>query len=460
MNRVVDAVKKMFTAWKSEQDYWVAYSGGVDSHVLLHAVASHKPATANVKAIHIHHGLHPEADRWSEHCAEQAKLLGISLEIKRVNAKPAHGQSPEAAAREARYQAIATLLHPGDSILTAHNQNDQAETLLLQLMRGAGVKGLAAMPKLSSLGLGKLYRPLLNVSREAIEEYAALHNLRWVEDHSNNDLHFDRNFLRQRIMPILTQRWPSVTQTVARSAMHCGQVSTMMDAFAKQDLVFLTDRNFRGPSELCYDDDDKTVCSDSESDPSLLRGNNRYLPLSIEKLLTLSKARQSNVLRYWISAQNLPEPSTSHLDNLFRTVINASQNRTPCAHWPGAEVRRFKGYLYAMTPLTDFDTSIEIVWDRQSPVLLPGDLGILHPDDKRLHSNGDALAQQEGPLTIRFRRGGETICLKGRTGTHELKKLFQEWEVLPWQRDRVPLIFTNNTLTVVLLSLGDYGAAR
>lgn len=260
MNRVVDAVKKMFTAWKSEQDYWVAYSGGVDSHVLLHAVASHKPATANVKAIHIHHGLHPEADRWSEHCAEQAKLLGISLEIKRVNAKPAHGQSPEAAAREARYQAIATLLHPGDSILTAHNQNDQAETLLLQLMRGAGVKGLAAMPKLSSLGLQIISAVTQRFPAKPLKSMPlCIICVGWKI--SNNDLHFDRNFLRQRIMPILTQRWPSVTQTVARSAMHCGQVSTMMDAFAKQDLVFLTDRNFRGPSELCYDDDDKTVCS-------------------------------------------------------------------------------------------------------------------------------------------------------------------------------------------------------
>ncbi len=420
--KIVDGViKKFFAKCEEQKKIWVAYSGGVDSHVLLHALAQHKNVSHDISAIHIHHGLQTQADAWREHCIQQAQILDVSLEIKHVNAKPAKGQSPEAAAREARYTAFSEIIQAGDVLITAHNQNDQAETIFLQLIRGAGVKGLAAMPLKADFHQGILFRPFLEISRATIVNYAHHFHLKWIEDPSNENIHFDRNFLRQTTFPLLADRWPSIEKTLSRSAEHCASASDMLDELAREDLDVLID--------------------------------NKKHAINIEKLLNLSIQRQKNVLRFWIEKQKLPLPSTVHLESLLREGVHAADDKIPCVQWPGTEVRRFKGYLFAMAPLSEFDSSVEIVWDRQAPLKLSADLGVIELNDDRMR--GQSLSSIEGPVVICFRQGGEVIKLPGREGRHELKKLFQEWSVLPWRRDRVPLIYSGDELIAVLISSHD-----
>ncbi|MBX9586669.1 MAG: tRNA lysidine(34) synthetase TilS [Gammaproteobacteria bacterium] len=425
MNDIVkivdDVIKKFFAKCEEQKKIWVAYSGGVDSHVLLHALVHHKNSSHDISAIHVHHGLQTQADAWREHCIRQAQILNVSLEIKHVNAKPAKGQSPEAAAREARYTAFSEIIEPGDVLVTAHNQNDQAETIVLQLIRGAGVKGLAAMPLNADFNQGILYRPFLEISRAMIVNYANVFHLKWIEDPSNENTHFDRNFLRQTIFPLLADRWPSIEKTLSRSAEHCASASDMLDELAHEDLDNVLDQ--------------------------------KYHAMNIEKLLQHSIQRQKNVLRYWIEKQKLPLPSTVHLDCLLREGVHAADDKIPCVQWPGAEVRRFKGFLFAMPPVSDFDSSVEIVWDRQASLKLPADLGVIEINDDRII--GRSLSSIEGPAIVRFRQGGEVMKLPGREGRHELKKLFQEWSVLPWRRDRVPLIYSGDELIAVLISSHD-----
>jgi tRNA(Ile)-lysidine synthase len=422
MNSVDEAIKKMLSELPHHKTYWVAYSGGVDSHVLLHALVKVKSASFQVRALHIHHGLQAKADAWCEHCTEQARLLDIPVKIILVDAKPLKGNSPEATARAARYGAFSGVIQADEVLLTAHNQNDQAETLLLQLMRGAGVKGLAAMPKSTVFFEGILYRPLLGVSRAQILDYATQAGLQWVEDPSNENTDFDRNFLRQKILPLMAERWPSFAQTVSRSALHCAEASAVVDSLAREDFIVLF--------------------------------NEKNNTLAIAELLKLSVLRQANVLRHWIAQQDLPAPSTAHLDCLLRDGVHAAEDKRPLVEWPGVQVRRFKGFLFAMSPLSDFDSSVEIVWDRCGSLVLPGNLGVVEPDDSRFV--GGVLSTVEGPVCIRFRRGGEVMRMAGREGRHELKKLFQEWGVLPWRRDRVPLVYVEGELMAVLLSSIDW----
>ncbi len=418
VKKIDDIIKRFFEKFTAQKTFWVAYSGGVDSHVLVHALVQNKNPSQNIRAIHIHHGLQVHADEWSEHCTQQAKNLAVPIEIKHVYAKPAHGQSPEAAAREARYAALSGIIQKEDVLLTAHNQNDQAETLLLQLIRGAGVKGLAAMPKQTQFNEGILCRPFLEVSRASILSYAQHYQLKWIEDPSNENTHFDRNYLRQTIFPLLTARWPSIEKTFSRSAEHCASASEILEELAKDDFIYSVNRN-----------------------------NNA---MNIEKLLTLSMQRQKNVLRYWIEEQDLPLPSTAHLESLMHDVIPAAEDKIPCMHWPGAEIRRYKGFLFAMPPLVVFDSTLEIAWDRQIALKLPCDLGVIEKDDQNI--KGKALSSIEGPVVIRFRQGGEVMKVPGRQGSHELKKLFQEWNVLPWCRDRIPLIYVQDELVAVVIS--------
>lgn len=198
----------------------VGYSGGLDSHVLLHGLAMHRPywLTQKLEAIYVDHGLQTASAVWGEHCAEVCRDLNMPFRVLKIDARPVPGESPEAAARRARYAALAAELGFDSALLTAHHRDDQAETLLLQLLRGAGPYGLAAMPAVSRLGQGRLLRPFLEVDRAELLAYAGKHGLRWIEDASNTDTGFDRNYLRHRVLPLLRERWPAVNRTLSRSA--------------------------------------------------------------------------------------------------------------------------------------------------------------------------------------------------------------------------------------------------
>ncbi|UCE90556.1 MAG: tRNA lysidine(34) synthetase TilS [Pseudomonadota bacterium] len=399
--------------------YLVAYSGGRDSHVLLHLLSDARARLSGraLCALHVDHGLHPDSARWARHCVATCEELGVEYEILTVHAAACHGESPEAAAREARYAALAARVGAGDALLLAQHRDDQAETLMLQLLRGAGVRGLAAMPRHAVLGGGWLGRPLLDVPRTAIDDYAARHGLRWVEDPGNQERAFDRNFLRHEVLPLLHQRWPAASATLARAASHQGEAATLLNQLAAQDW-----------RQVALPDD----------------------ALSVLALGALDEARQRNLLRYWLADQRgLPLPDTRHLQRILHEVAGAAPHAQPCVAWSGAQVRRYRDTLVAQAPLSRHDPERRLVWDLRAPLPLLELGATLHCSD----SEGEGLAVvrlASLPLTVRFRQGGERCVPAGRAHHHVLKKLFQEWGVPPWQRDRIPLIFAGEELAQVV----------
>jgi tRNA(Ile)-lysidine synthase len=398
--------------------YWVAYSGGLDSHVLLHAlhglIAAHPELTLG--AVHVHHGLRPAADQWAAHCMAVCAALGVSCQVLHVQARPAAGESPEDAARRARYQALQGVMGAGDCLLTAHHQDDQAETLLLQLLRGSGVAGLAGMPACAPFGAGLLARPLLSCSRAELHDYAEAHGLKWVEDDSNAETGYDRNYLRHEILPRLSARWPATAAALTRSAGHCAAATDLLQVLATQDLAGL-----RG------------------AEPGTLR---------IDRLQALDAARQDNALRAWLRALDLPTPSTAHLRQVRGALLTAAQDAMPCVRWPGAELRRYRGLLHAMTPLPAHDAGQVLAWDMQQPLALPGNAGCLQVALSTGHGLDAALRGQR--ISVRFRRGGEICKPVGRGHHHDLRKLFQEAGVPPWRRERIPLLYVDGSLAAVV----------
>jgi len=233
---------------------YVAYSGGLDSHVLLHALsglASDYPFS--LKAIHIDHSLQLQSPAWADHCQQVCDGMSVPLTIRTLSIDQKKGESLEAVARDARYAALAECLPEGGLCMTAQHRNDQTETLLLQLLRGAGVHGLAAMPASKNFSTGRLLRPLLHFSREDLLDYANRHRLVWIEDPSNQDNRFDRNFLRNEVLPVLRERWPGMDKSLSRSARHAASAATMLDDIASSDLLYCkaTGNHFFPPCIAC-----------------------------------------------------------------------------------------------------------------------------------------------------------------------------------------------------------------
>lgn len=401
--------------------YLVAYSGGIDSHVLLRALVALREQWPQVSlaAMHIDHGLHPNSNLWAQHCAQICATLQVPLLLRVVQAQAATGESPEDAARNARYAALAQELKSGDVLLTAHHQDDQAETLLLQLLRGAGPRGLAAMPAMSPLGAAWMARPLLGVSRAVLRAYAEDVQLRWIDDPSNSDTRFDRNYLRAEILPNLKQRWPAAAATLARSAQHCADAAELLETVARQDL--------------------HAVQSEAANAGEV--GS-----LSIARLLQLPTPRQRNVLRLWIEQCGLPLPQQRHLEHVLSDAVLAPADAEPCVRWPGVEVRRYRDALHAMQPLPELPDIRNVLWQTDAPLHIEG-LGRL----KVQPASGAGLSAEacrEG-LRVAFRDGGERIKPPGRAHHATLKHLFQEAGVPPWQRERVPLLFIGSSLVAV-----------
>jgi tRNA(Ile)-lysidine synthase len=396
---------------------WVAYSGGVDSHALLFALAQNRSYLSgiDIRAVHIDHQLTPLSSQWSEHCRHVCEQLQLPFRSIAVDAQPVPGQSPEAKARQARYEAFKTLVKPNHCLLTAHHQDDQAETLFLQLLRGSGPRGLAAMPRSSRFAQGYLARPLLDISREQILQYARHHKLQWIDDISNDNPAYDRNFLRLQVIPLLKQRWPSVAKTVSRSAQLCADTINILDEVAEEDLRHTTGENIER--------------------------------LSMSRLQSLSRERQHNVVRAWLNRLNLPCPPQKTLLHIWQQVIEAEAHATPCLQWPGGEVRRYRDHIFAMSPMPDFDHSSRFEWDVKQPLAIAGAVTL---DTEVARGEGLSVkALQQAKVSIRFRQGGERCQLPKRSGEHSLKNLFQELAVVPWMRERLPLVYVDERLAAI-----------
>jgi tRNA(Ile)-lysidine synthase len=396
------------------QRFYIAYSGGVDSHVLLHLCSTISQLKEKLAAVYVHHGLQAEAGSWASHCEKTAKDLGVKFLTLRVDAQPDLGESPEEAARNARYAALKSLIDTDDVLLVAQHREDQLETVLLQLFRGCGLRGLSGMPESTAFGSGVMLRPLLNMPKQAISVYAETHQLSWVEDPSNQSNDYDRNFLRNNVVPLLKQRWPAIDKTVARSAGHCADAQALVDE--------VTDELFGA----VFNRVDKT--------------------LDISRLMEHHSHPQQLIIRHWFRYLGLKMPTQAFISRILSQVVAAAKHRDPILSGPSYDIRRYRDKLYCLSKSLQ-----QVPQDRVWPV---GETSINVSFEQTLScqpsSKGIPLETwQSARIEIRLRRGGEKICLPRREGHHSLKKLFQEAGVPPWERDAMPLIYLDGTLAAV-----------
>ncbi|NQZ08178.1 MAG: tRNA lysidine(34) synthetase TilS [Algicola sp.] len=401
----------------------VAYSGGLDSTVLLHMVKQSAPVLP-LLAVHVNHNLSPNAVKWQTHCENVCKQWKIPFIAKSVHIT-SNDQGLEAQARKLRYEAISESIAQNAVVLTGQHQQDQLETFLLQLKRGAGPKGLSCMPR--SIEFEKdavLVRPLLDLTRQELEQYAIDNDLSWIEDESNQDTRFDRNFIRRDVLPTIQARWPGFGKAATRSIGLIAEQQQLVDEMAEQDLQ---------PLQL----------SANSFDSSGLKKR--------------SKARQRNLVRYWIASQKVTLPSMSVLDNMLSQVIDAKPDATPKVKWGDYQLRRYRDVVYL------FDNSIEqpgvgcclIV---NQPVILNDNIGTLcltdGLGDEHRNERGEEALLLRSPMeneiiSVRFNVTGLSCKPQGSAHTRKLKDLFKQHNIPPWQRSRTPLIYYNEQLVAV-----------
>ena len=406
--------------WRTVPTWRVAFSGGLDSTVLLHLLAqlAKKHSQPELKAIHIHHGLQAAADAWPGHCQSVCDALGVPLEVIRVQVLP--GASLERAAREARYGAFVEATQTNELLLTAQHRDDQAETLLFRLLRGAGVRGLSAIPSQRRLGRGFLLRSLLDVSRAELEAYAVEHQLSWIEDPSNTDQQFSRNYLRQQIVPALIRRWPQAVATIARSAAHLSEAQGLLDELAEMDLAHAATVN-----EF-----------DWLGVPSL----------ELVGLEKLSAARQRNALSHWL-APLTRLPDSDHWSG-WEDLRDAAVDARPIWRLADGELHRASGRIWWLSGHWLSVPEPVAPWPDPSTALLL-------PDNGQLTFSGKI---PEGVLSVRYRQGGEVMHLPGR-GHRDLKRLLNESGLPLFARGRLPLLYCNEQLLAVANLRGLDGSA-
>lgn len=393
--------------WRNASAWHIAFSGGLDSTVLLHLLANAKDLPP-LSAIHIHHGLQAAADAWPAHCQSVCDALGVPLRIMRVHVQP--GASLERAARDARYQAFAEVTGAGEVLLTGQHRDDQAETLLFRLLRGAGVRGLAAMPAHRPLAGGHLVRPLLDVSRIELEAYAHEHRLQWIEDPSNADPRFSRNYLRHRVFPTLIERWPQALTSLARTAEHLSEAQALLDELAGMDL-----QGADQPSPF------------------------PWLPLPslvLAPLRELSDARQRNALRHWLTPLTRL-PDSDHWASWY-SLRDAKGDAQPLWRLADGELHRCAERIWWVPAAWSEFSDATVSWPTlKKPLELPG--------NGRLEFVGEA---PEGSFEVRYRQGGEIIEVPGR-GRRDLKRLLNECGVPGFVRGRLPLLYRDEQLLAV-----------
>lgn len=401
----------------SPSRYVVAFSGGLDSSSLAHGIIELRQrdkryANREILLLHVDHGLHDDSADWSERCAAFAQSYDAPYRGLAVTVDRNSGKGLEAAARDARYTAMLAELRAGDWLLSAHHADDQAETLLMNLLRGSGAAGFAGIAEARRFGPGWLVRPLLSLPQSAIRDYAQSASLIWIDDPTNDERRFDRNYLRHEVLPIIARRWPDVALRLQRSAEHAGEAFELMRDLAHEDL-------------------------------EMLGGRAKKLPL--DGLSRLSKVRQKNTIRFALRDLGLPAPPAASLERILAEVIDARIDAQPEVSWPGVVVRRYRNFLYLMPPMPAEGIADAAMTDDELP--LGAGLGRLKLS--RDGESGLSEAVVDAGLMVRSRAGGEEIKLYGQSHTRKLKKLLQEEGVVPWMRDRLPLLYAGGRLVAV-----------
>lgn len=389
----------------------VGFSGGLDSSVLLHALAQLPDARErSLTALHVNHGMHAESGDWAEQCRVFAASLSIDCNVITANVKHNTGLGPEAAARAARYAAFAERLPAGAILALAHHREDQSETVLLKLLRGAGPEGIGGMRDRRSFSTGLLWRPLLALPRATLRAYADAQALTWIDDPSNVQPYFARNFLRQNVLPMLRTHWPNFDNAFGHAAHHARAAADFIGAEAEKALARV-----------------------QGLDPATLRWR---------EWLGLPEALRDPVLRRWLRALGLDEPTHLHATELEHQLGSAASERLPCIRFARTELRRYRDLLYAIPPLPAPPTHWMQRWNGQFITLpIGGTIALVDA-----HGVNTPLDE---PLTLGFRRGGETLRPRGDPHTRELRDLFQRAGIPPWQRGYIPLIYLNGALGAV-----------
>ena len=392
--------------------YVVGYSGGIDSTVLLHAInkmTGHIP----VVAVHINHQLIPQAAEWEKHCRKFSESISVEFLSRKVIIDMNSGYGLEAASRKERYDSFKQLIRKNDYLLTAHNQDDQVETVLLNIFRGCGLRGIRGIPASRKFFEGRLVRPLLRVSRNEISEYAKKYKLSWIEDPSNQYQKYDRNFLRHKILAQLKTRWPAVNNNVRKTSELASEINEEL-----KEIAFI--------------------------DAPLFYKNNQ---LDIRAIKNLSPARQKNILRYALLSLGFPLPSSVKLNQIINEVINARVDRQPLVQWSDVQVRRYRKKIYFLSEyFQPKDNNIEKIYLNGPNWQLGKGLGSLSLEKSDI---GIKRSIAKEGFNVTFRAGGEKIKPLGSGYSRKVKKLFQEAAVVPWMRENIPLLFYEGNLIAV-----------
>lgn len=411
-----------------KRTFIVAYSGGKDSHVLLHALhALSSQHGFSIKAYHAHHGLSLFADDWAKHCQMVCDELQIPLEVFKLALYKQAGDSLEALARNARYQAFTERLEQGDVVLTAHSEEDQAETVLLNLLRGTGLRGLSGIYAHSRLGQGSLLRPMLTVSRKSIMMYAAHFNLKWIEDDSNLNLQFKRNLIRKNVLPVLEAVNPTAAHQFAKCARLAFESQTLLEEYLHYDLRKILDK---------------------------------HMHLDLNGLAKHANSKRKALLRLWIKNADISLPTEKKLMDILTQVFTAAQDKNPTIQWKGGEIRRYQNKLF-LSAISDkpLEPCVPSILATQQPLTWHFDKALELPQGQIWHTiptRGQGLALKHfslnPSLTVAFRQKGERCRLAGKNHTQSLKQLFQTLKIPPWERDSVPLFYHEGQL----ISVGEY----
>jgi len=414
-----DLVDKAFVSLpacsKKIKSMTIALSGGVDSVVLLHLLHQlQKTHHFTLKASHVHHGLSKNADKWVKFCEKLCAKLSISLDVYYIQLPQKKSLGIEGEARRLRYEKL--LQTKTDLVVLAHHEDDQAETFLLQLIRGAGVKGLSSMAHFDDRR--RLWRPLLNASRTDIESYAKKHQLKWIEDESNLNTDFDRNFIRSKILPLLKNRFTHIIKVISRSASHLAEAQHLLDDLAKLDLK------------------------------NTLKSSNYMYKLQLKTLDKLSNSRAKNILRYWLEINDQLMPSRDLLDELLRQVLTAKKDATIKIQLSKVfEIRRYQDEIYIVPKNKNIQKKYEITWAGESEIILPNGQKLTLKKVKGKGINLKFLGHQK--LKIRNRQGGEFFKPDSNRPTKKIKQLLQESDLPPWEREFFPMIFVGGELAAV-----------
>lgn len=412
----------VFANWQqvhSAPQVFVGLSGGLDSKVLI-SLLLEVLEPERICAVHVNHGLSENADCWQAQTKTFCDAQGIKIHAESVVVTP-DGEGVEAAARRARYAVFERLLAEQGLLLLGHHADDQAETVLFHLLRGSGVKGLSGIPAQRSLGQGKLIRPLLAWKKSELLAYAQHKGLSWVEDESNQQDKFDRNYLRNQVMPKIAQRWPGYVASIQSSARQSAEADQLAGQLANEDLSDLDVRAERAGWSIC-----------------------------IEALQALETLRQKNILRHWPAQFNLPVPNHKIIDQIMLSLLDAEADAEPLVSWRSLHWRRFQGRLYLLpsAALTKSQDQVAhwVIGGSHDQRLRLADGSCL----VAVETQGEGLVVTSGEdLTVRYRRGGERCTPAGRAHSNSLKKLFLEYRIEPWWRDRMPLLYVGETLVAV-----------